>query len=66
MLIKFLAFLYLAFLDIVDRIIDHGYTMPDWNGKRCTWGFWNPEALNYDPDHYSERNLNSLQLLIRT
>ena len=31
--------------------------------KRTTWGFWNPEELNHNPDHYSERSLNSLQII---
>jgi hypothetical protein len=29
-------------------------------GKPTTWGFFGPEALNNDPDHYSERGENSL------
>ena len=38
--------IFKAFLDVVDRIVENGYTMPDWDGKRTTWGFWNPEELN--------------------
>lgn len=51
------------FLDIVNRIVENGYQMIDWNGKRTTWGFWNPEEINHNPDHYSERSLNSLQII---
>ena len=49
------------FLAIVNRIVENDYQMIDWNGKRTTWGFWNPAELNDNPDRYSERGLNSLQ-----
>ena len=52
-----------TYLSIVDRIVENDYQMIDWNGKRTTWGFWNPAELNDNPDNYSERSLNSLQLI---
>ena len=45
-------------------IIKSGYYLIDpTTGKPTTWGFWAPEALNNDPEHYSERGPNSLQML---
>ena len=38
------------FLDIVDRIVENGYKMVDWDGKRTKWGFWDPVSLNTDLD----------------
>ena len=48
---------------VTDYIIDHNYQLIDWTGKRTRWGFWNPESLNDDPEHYLECGLNSLQIL---
>jgi hypothetical protein len=48
---------------VTDYIVDHNYQLIDWTGKRTRWGFWNPELLNDDPEHYLENGLNSLQLL---
>lgn len=48
---------------LTDYIVNHNYQLIDWTGKRTYWGFWNPEALNGDPDHYLENGLNSLQML---
>lgn len=48
---------------VTDYIVDHNYQLIDWTGKRTRWGFWNPESLNDDPEHYLENGLNSLQML---
>lgn len=32
-------------------------------GKVTTWGFWGPEQLNGNPDHYSERGTNALGIM---
>jgi hypothetical protein len=48
---------------VTDYIVDHNYQLIDWTGKRTRWGFWNPESLNDDPEHYLENGLNSLQIL---
>lgn len=48
---------------MTDYIVDHNYQLIDWTGKRTTWGFWNPESLNGDPEHFLENGLNSLQML---
>jgi hypothetical protein len=45
-------------------IIDNNlYLMDPFTGNRTYWGFWNPKELNDEPEHYSERGLNSLQIL---
>ncbi|CBY23617.1 unnamed protein product [Oikopleura dioica] len=51
------------FLDIIDRIVENGYTMPDYDGIPTKWGHWDPYSVNQDMDRYSERGLNSLQIL---
>lgn len=49
--------------ELTDYIVGHNYQLIDWTGKRTTWGFWNPENLNDEPEHYLENGLNSLQIL---
>lgn len=49
--------------DLTNYIVDNNYQLIDWTGKRTRWGFWNPENLNGDPEHYIETGLNSLQML---
>ena len=45
-------------------IIDNDlYLVQPATGKRTLWGFWNPHELNYEPQHYSERGTNSLEIL---
>ncbi|MCB9784045.1 MAG: hypothetical protein H6751_13865 [Candidatus Omnitrophica bacterium] len=48
---------------LMDYIIDHDYRLLDWDGEPTTWGHWNPQELNHDPEHYLENGLGSLQLL---
>lgn len=48
---------------LTNYIVDHNYQLIDWDGKRTLWGFWNPENLNNDPEHYIEGGLNALQIL---
>jgi len=48
---------------VMDYIADNNYQLIDWDGERTTWGFWNPENLNDDPEHYLENGLNSAQIL---
>lgn len=49
--------------EVTDYIVGHNYQLIDWTGKRTRWGFWNPENLNDNPEHYLENGLNSLQML---
>ncbi|HPG69385.1 MAG TPA: two-component regulator propeller domain-containing protein [Candidatus Hydrogenedentes bacterium] len=48
---------------VTDYIVDSGYRLIDWDGKRTRWGFWDPESLNGNAADYSEMGLNSLQML---
>ena len=48
---------------LTDYIVDNGYVLLDWDGKRTRWGFWSPELLNNQPFHYLENGLNSLEIL---
>jgi len=48
---------------LMDYIVDNGYQLLDWHGRRTRWGFWDPVSLNDDPMHYLENGLNSLQIL---
>lgn len=48
---------------LTDYLISNNYQLIDWTGKRTRWGFWNPEALNGNPDDYVESGLNALQIL---
>ena len=48
---------------LMDYIVDHNYLLIDWTGKRTRWGFWSPDLLNDDPEHYIENGLNAAQLL---
>jgi hypothetical protein len=48
---------------LTDYIVDNGYQLIDWDGKRTRWGFWDPESLNENPMDFIECGLNSLQML---
>ena len=48
---------------MMNTIVDNNYQLLDWNGERTKWGFWNPEALNHDPNSYLESGLNAAQIL---
>ena len=45
---------------IMNHILDHQYQLIDLDGKRTTWGFWDPKTLKEQPN---EQGLNSLELL---
>ena len=40
---------------IMTNILDNNLTLIDADGQKTVWGFWDPETLNGDPEHYSER-----------
>ena len=48
---------------LTDYLVDHGYQLIDWDGKRTRWGFWDPKSLNENALDYVENGLNSLQIL---
>lgn len=49
--------------DLTDYLIQNNYQLIDWDGQRTRWGFWTPDLLNDQPEHYIENGLNSLQIL---
>jgi len=50
-------------LNIVDYIIEGGYTLKGMDGTHTKWGVWSPEKLNGDPDWAPERGINSVEIL---
>jgi len=49
--------------DITDHIIDHGFTLVDYDGKPTRWGHFDPETLNSSRYSWGDRGLNSLSML---
>jgi hypothetical protein len=49
---------------ITGGILDNDlYLIDPSTGKPTIWGFWNPDLVNDDPTHYSERGTNSIGIL---
>ncbi|GMW00218.1 MAG: hypothetical protein AMXMBFR84_13560 [Candidatus Hydrogenedentota bacterium] len=48
---------------VTDYIVDNGYTIPDWDGERTQWGWYDPHRLNNEPMHYLESGLYALMIL---
>lgn len=48
---------------LTDHLIDHNFTLVDWDGKPTRWGLFDPDTLNHDPAFWEERGLNSLSIL---
>jgi len=46
---------------MTDYIMENGYLLIDVDGEPTTWGFWNPERLNYD--WIEQQGLNGLEIL---
>jgi hypothetical protein len=42
---------------------DDLYLIDPSTGEPTKWGFWNPVLVNEDPEHYSERGTNSVEML---
>lgn len=49
---------------VLDYILAHDDTIPDWNAKRTMWGWWTPELLNEHPIHFQEAGIYSLMMLM--
>mmetsp|Transcript_16502 Transcript_16502/g.30873 ORF Transcript_16502/g.30873 Transcript_16502/m.30873 type:complete len:891 (-) Transcript_16502:148-2820(-) len=49
--------------DITSYIVDNDFYYIDVTGEPTKWGRWNPADLNDNADYYSERGLNSLEIL---
>ena len=48
---------------LTDHLVDNGYQLIDYHGKRTKWGFWDPKSMNENPMGAVEAGLNSLQIL---
>lgn len=48
---------------VTNHILDNDYQLIGPTGRRTTWGYWPPEALNHDPKWAAETGLNSLEIL---
>jgi hypothetical protein len=49
--------------DCMKYVIENDYYLIDITGKRTTWGVWNPDYLNDNPDWFDQRGVNSLQIM---
>jgi manganese-dependent ADP-ribose/CDP-alcohol diphosphatase len=48
---------------VTDYILDHGYQVPDWDGEKTLWGWFDPISLNEEHIHYLESGIYSLMML---
>ena len=48
---------------VLDYILEHNYSIPDWSGERTMWGWWTPEILNEKPIHWQETGIYALMML---
>ena len=48
---------------LTDHLVEHGFELIDHDGKPTRWGIFSPAKLNYDPNWWEERGLNSLSIL---
>lgn len=44
-------------------IVDNNFLLLDLDGKPTRWGVWTPDSLNFAPNWWYERGINSLQIL---
>src|ERR1017187_9583080 len=48
---------------ITDHLLEHNYSLVDWDGTPTRWGVYDPVSLNDTPARWSDRGLNSLSIL---
>ena len=48
---------------ITDHLLEHNYSLVDWDGKPTRWAVYDPGTINDTRDHWSDRGLNSLSIL---
>lgn len=41
----------------------NNYTLINVDGYPTRWGFWDPQSLNNNTDHYSERYSNTIEII---
>lgn len=48
---------------ITDHLLEHNYSLVDWDGTPTRWAVYDPATINGTRDHWSDRGLNSLSIL---
>ncbi|MDR3749943.1 MAG: hypothetical protein P4K94_00510 [Terracidiphilus sp.] len=48
---------------ITDHLLEHNFSLVDWDGTPTRWAVFDPVTINDAPDHWSDRGLNSLSIL---
>ncbi len=48
---------------IIDHVLEHNYSMVDYDGRPTRWGHFAPEDLNQNPNWKAERGINSYSIL---
>jgi hypothetical protein len=48
---------------ITDHLLEHNYSLVDWDGTPTRWAVYDPVTLNDTRAHWSDRGLNSLSIL---
>lgn len=48
---------------IADHLVEHDFSLVDWDGQHTRWAVFGPEQLNRNPAWMGERGLNSLSIL---
>jgi len=48
---------------IMGHIVDHDFHLIDLDGKPTRWAVWAPDSINFKPNWWYERGINSLQIL---
>lgn len=48
---------------IMDHVLEHNYSMVDYDGKPTRWGHFSPEDMNQNPAWKAERGINSYCIL---
>lgn len=48
---------------ITDHLLEHNYSLVDWDGTPTRWAIFDPHSLNDNHIYWAERGLNSLSIL---
>ncbi|MBA7542646.1 hypothetical protein ES705_34970 [subsurface metagenome] len=48
---------------LTDHLIDNGFNLVDHDGKPTRWARFSPEEMNFSPNWFIERGINSLSML---
>ena len=48
---------------ITDHLLEHNFSLVDWDGTPTRWAVYDPATINGKRDHWGDRGLNSLSIL---